>query len=253
MRPRVVRSITIGAVTAALTSALTLIFGCASTATLKQPAYVPTFKFTPPAAAAPGSAGVAFAIVNARYSKEETWTKRPPFTTFAGNMSADFQELLNARGFTVRGPFTSVDEMTFPDKKGADLTLQPTLDLTLGLQSKGVEEKVNILTANTYVEHLVCTVEGRVTFAITEPLSGERMWFKNVAVAPTTVEVGVPAAAGQSRVSAGDLDFSTSSELARALDRTYATVLETAWKYLDPAEIALVKKQGDEIRAKKVY
>lgn len=251
MRPRFARSITIGAVTAALAGALALIIGCASTATLKQPAYVPTFKFTPPATAAPGSAGVAFALVNPRYTKNEAWTTRPPFTTFAGNMSADFQEMLNARGFTVRGPFAAVEEMTFPDKKGADLTIQPTLELSVALLQTRIEEKINLLTANTYVAHLNCTVDGRVTFAVTEPLSGERMWFKSVPVAPTTIELLAPVAAGQSL--SGEVDLSGSSALAQALDRQYTAVLGAAWNYLDPTEMALVKKQGDEIRAKKVY
>ncbi len=229
---------------------LLLLLGCATTKPVQQ-VYQPKFQYTPPAAAATGSAGVAFAIINARFSKDEEWTKQPPFVTFSRNLSADFQELLNARGYTVRGPFGSADEMTFPDKKGSDLALQPTLELSVATVSKGVEEKVSLLGSNTFVAHFDVTVDGRVTLAVTEPLSGERMWFKSVAVPATTVHYDAPLA---SKTAQGvNIDLSQSPELGRALDLAYANIMDAAWKYLDPGEMAVVKKQGDEIRQKKVY
>src|SRR2546422_761436 len=224
--------------------------GCASTKPLQQ-VYAPKFQFTPPATAAPGSAGVAFAVINARFSKDEAWTKEQPFVTFSRNLSADFQELMNARGYTVRGPFGSTEEMTFPDKKGSDLALQPTLELNLATVSKGVEEKISILGSNSYVAHFDCTVDGRVTLAITEPLSGERMWFKSVVVPATTVHYASPIASKTAQ--GASIDLSSNPDLGRALDQAYASIMEAAWKYLDPGEMALVRDQATDIRKKKVY
>lgn len=230
--------------------ALLLVVGCATTKPAKE-VYQPVFQYTPPATAAPGSAGVAFAVINARFSKEEGWTKEQPFVTFSRNLSADFNEILNARGYTVRGPFGSTEEMTFPDKKGSDLALQPTLELNVASVSRGVQEKVNLISANSYVATFDVTVDGRVTLAITEPLSGERMWFKSVVVPATTVPYAVPVASQEP--ASVHIDLSANPELGRALDQAYASIMDAAWKYLDPGEMALVKKQGDEIRAKKVY
>lgn len=81
--------------------------------------------------------------------------------------------------------------------------LRAARQLNVASVSRGVKEKVNLLTANTYVAALDVTVDGRVT-------------------------------------------------LGRALDEAYASSMDAAWKYLDPQEMALVKKQGDEIRSKKV-
>jgi hypothetical protein len=233
-----------------------LLAGCATTSTVKQPAYVASFNFTPPENAAPGSAGVAFAIVNARFTKDEAWTKEAPFTTFGGNLNADFQELLNARGYTVRGPFAMIDEMTFPDKKGSDLALQPTLELTFDpvAGSAKLRDSTSLLgstlgSAKSYTAEVDYNVAGRVTLAITEPLSGERMWFKSVPVQGTQIHLKYPAnASGQ-----GQIDLAQSVELSQALDQAYANIMDAAWKYLDPGEMALVKKQGEEIRVKKVY
>ncbi len=234
--------------------AVLLFLACATTKPAQQ-AYAPKFDFAPPETTAPGSAGVAFAVVNARYAKEESWTKEAPFTTFAGNLSADFQELLNARGYTVRGPFTTADEMTFPDKKGSDLALQPTLELTFDPVpgSAKLKDSTSLLGAalggKSFTAEVDYAVAGRVTLAVTEPLSGERMWFKSVPVQGTTVHLSYPA----DPTGKGQIDLAQSAELSRALDQAYTNILASAWKYLDPGEMALVKKQGDEIRAKKVY
>ncbi|MFH1096483.1 MAG: hypothetical protein V1749_03155 [Candidatus Desantisbacteria bacterium] len=62
----------------------------------------------------------------------------------------DFQELLIARGFTVNGQFRSYEEMTFSEKKGIDLLLEPILQ------------------------------RGRRSLSIVESLSKEQIWIKNI-------------------------------------------------------------------------
>jgi len=49
----------------------------------------------------------------------------PPllFQELVGNMTKDFEEILTARGFTVRGSYRALDEMIYPDKEGSDLIL----------------------------------------------------------------------------------------------------------------------------------
>ncbi|HEY2748583.1 MAG TPA: hypothetical protein VGL86_28375, partial [Polyangia bacterium] len=44
------------------------------------------------------------------------------FRSFAGSAGEDVQGLLVAKGMTAKGPFP-LDEVTFPDKKGAELTV----------------------------------------------------------------------------------------------------------------------------------
>ena len=40
-------------------------------------------------------------------------------------MGASFNEILIAKGFNTKGPFISLNDMTFPEKKGSDLLLYP--------------------------------------------------------------------------------------------------------------------------------
>lgn len=44
-------------------------------------------------------------------------------------MGNDFEKLLTAKGFTIRGPFRSRDEMVYNDKRNSDFVLQVEIDL----------------------------------------------------------------------------------------------------------------------------
>ena len=85
----------------------------------------PTFDYTPAANADPMSANITFAVVGSYFE-----TPVPLFEIFSSNMARDFAEILTARGFTIRGPFVSYDEMTFPDKEGSNLILSALVDFT---------------------------------------------------------------------------------------------------------------------------
>ena len=78
--------------------------------------------------------------------------------------------------------------MTYPDKKGCELILSPTIEVSLGLQDARYEEVINLLEPNQYRALGVAHLGGRVTLAIVESLTGERMWLKSVELPPGSVE-----------------------------------------------------------------
>jgi hypothetical protein len=236
--------------------------GCAMQTAVKkeEPPYVPpSFSFTPPSTAPAGSADVTIAIVNASYSENQPWADQWPFTDVSKNMSLDFQQIVTARGFPVRGPFGSYDEMTFPDKKGADLVLQPTLEIRLEMHDLTYRQipppLLSLQTRPTYSMQGKAAISGRVTLSIMESLSKERMWFKTVEL-PNTVIPWEGEKRYASPLSKHDLDFSDpgiAKPLGKTMEGFYAKVMQAAWNYLDPDEMKLVKKQAEEIKKKKVY
>lgn len=234
--------------------AIFLIHGCTpKAATKEEAAYTPTFDYSPPTSATPASANVTFALVNATYSENQPWANQWPFTDFSKNMALDFQELLAARGFTVKGPFGSYDELAFPDKKGSDLVLQPALEVRFEVVNPKSKKHVGLLGPDTYSLQGDASVGGRVTLSMMESLSKERMWFKSIELPRNTVRWE-----GSKRYEAqpAGVDFSDpaiSNSVGKVMETYYRTVMEAAWKYLDPEEMKLVKKQADEIKAKKVY
>jgi hypothetical protein len=238
-----------------------LLIGCVTpeTATKKEevPYVPPTFAFSPLSTAPAGSAGVTFAIVNAYYSENQPWTTQWPFADVSKNMSLDFQQIVSARGFVVRGPFTSYDEMTYPDKQSSDLVLQPTLDIRVSMSNLTYLEYhpplLSLETRSTYSLKGEATISGRVTLSIMESLSKERMWFKSIEI-PNTVIPWEGEKRYYSRPAVADLsDLGFRKPLGISMQSIYSKVMQAAWNYLDPTEMKIVKKQAEEIKKKKVY
>ncbi len=65
------------------------------------------FDFSPPSRAQAGATGITIAIVKPTYVGQNPEYLAPPFNEMASSMGNDFEELLTAKGFTVRGPFGS--------------------------------------------------------------------------------------------------------------------------------------------------
>jgi hypothetical protein len=234
------------------------ILGCASMQVKPEAErYIPHYDFTPPENAAPGSADVSFAIVMPRYEVtdewDEYWTQQWPFDQIAKNMGLDFQEVLSARGFTTRGPYESYEEITFPDKKGTDLVLVPHLDISLNVDNRDAKVQSSILGAIGFKLEGEAMISGRVSLSVNESLTNERMWFKSIEL--ETKRVPWKGSKTYAEVPPGpDLsDPSVSEPLARAFEEMYGDIMSTAWRYLHPDEMAMVKSQAMEIKEKKTY
>ncbi len=247
-------------VTLAVSANLLILSGCFTTTT-ESPVelYTPKFDFTPPTQAPPRSAGVTFVVVGSEVSG-------PPidlFQRFASNLPGDFQEMLVARGFAVRGPFAAYDEVTFPDKKNSDLVLTPRITFaadTSGVRWKYVFELFTPGDLKTYTPVGPVVFSGRLDLVVSESLSNERMWSKSVTIPPIRVELTggarfqathTPTEVPLDQILENDPAFR--ADLARQLDEIYQRTLEKAWTFLDPEEMRGVKRQSLEIRERKVY
>jgi len=231
--------------------------GCVTMSEEPEESYTPTFDYAPPEQAQPRSAGVAFIVVGSQ-------VVGPPvdiFQQFAGNLPADFQEMLLARGFSVRGPFPTYDELTYPDKKNSDLILMPRITFAVDTSAlRWTTDVAATLFASggvSYVKpHGNVTVSGRLDLIVSESLSNEKMWSKSVSIPAVVVPVR---GTGSYRSRQVPLQLLLEHEkglrwdLARKLDQIYKETLSRAWSYLDPEEMRAVKKQSLQIRERKVY
>jgi len=100
-------------------SALTLIvfallfLGCAGMKKATTPLVVPEFDFSPPSPVAPGSTEIKMGLIEPIYSGIFLYPNKPPFTQFRKNMGNDFEEILTARGYILKGPYEAYDLMTY--------------------------------------------------------------------------------------------------------------------------------------------
>lgn len=236
--------------------ACAFLVGCATTGVEKKTTevYRPVFDWNPPADYVPTASGVTFGIVGGTYADDEDWITAWPFDTFAANMKDDFNELMTGRGFTTTGPFDTMDEMTYPDKKNCDLVLEPSLDVKLNLSSVTVEQHTVFLGEPYYTVNGTAEILGRVTFSALESLSGTRMWNKNVVIEPVSFPFK-----GETRYPTQPTQWYLKNEpglqnaIAPHLEKAYIDILDKAWLYLDPEEMTVVKNQAMEVKDKTTF
>lgn len=214
----------------------------------------PVFDWNPPEGNVPAKSGVTFGIVGGEYAEDEDWITAWPFDTFAGNMKDDFNELMTARGFATTGPFETADEMTYPDKKNCDMILEPSLDVKLDLSSVTTEKHTVFLGDPYYTVNGKAEIRGKVTFSALESLTGTRMWNKNVTIKPVSfpfkgeTKHPTPPSAWYLKHEPG-----LQNAIAPHLEQAYLDILNKAWNYLDPEEMAVVKNQAMEVKEKATF
>ena len=254
--------------------------GCASTPP-QPPRAMITFDYTPQTEGNAGGADVTFAVVGARLitSNEEgviQLVKQAPvpmFDEFVNNMTNDFMELLSARGYGVRGPFKSYDEMIHPEKEGSDLILAAEVNCMLDGSAVKFNRVDNIIGRSGWRASGQVKVVSHVNLIVYESLTNTRMWRKSIAINPIKKEINLHhlyksnelnlLAARYGTIKQGTpfptltafLQFENKfySDVGHALQTQYVEILKTIDDYLDPREMDMVKNQSLELRKKKVY
>lgn len=150
------------------------------------------FEYAPIETAVPGSADVTFAVVDTQvhiggFTEGEGDSL---FNDFASSMTKDFMEILTARGFGVRGPFNTYDEMNFPDKKDSDLILTAKFEINTDVSRVPLRIYPNgaYFYLNPFAETVV-SVKGRIDLVLSESLTNEKMWTKSVPITPFRVSL----------------------------------------------------------------
>ena len=220
------------------------------------------------AKAAPGSVPITVAVVNPSYRESDSALASPMYSGVGKgltvSMGTDLDKILIAKGVTTTGPFASLDEITYSEKKGANLTLAPRVFIAVETKQGPFQQ---IYGVDRQESHFVLSVTGWVTFIMQEPMTGEKMWIKKLEIEPIQAE-GVIAQESVAQYSnaggcggpqfvgyqAGKLLYDGKADaLANALKDIYPMVMERFYKYLEPEEMVALKVKGEEIRANKVY
>jgi hypothetical protein len=240
-------------VLAVLCCSLILMVGCGPTVPVKEEARVlPTFHFEPPSKAPVDSGSVAFAVVNPQFPDSwKAFLTVYPFDKFSKNMATDFEAIVSARGFRMRGPFRTYDELTFPDKSQSDLILTPKIEIDLEGVGQTTSGK-DIFGTISYQWKGTVNLGGRITLNLNESLSNERMWTKSIEL-PSRSMPYVSKKYQQPITWGGIPEPELSNLIAGALQDYYTLTMDKVWTYLDPKEMALVKEQAQTLKDKKRY
>jgi len=214
------------------------------------------FDFAPPTKAGIASADMTIAILKPSFVKGNAEYLVEPFPTMAKNMGNDFEELLSSKGFTMRGPFVSRDEMVYNEKVNSSFILEISIDLmpnySATLLSHRHKLRGSILLGIPPSTYFGYTTKGNITFTgnlvltALSPQYGEKIWKKNIALDKITF----PYEGSKEWDSKPEMNQELSQDplvyntVSTELDKLYNSILTLVWRQIDPAEMKTVTIQA---------
>jgi hypothetical protein len=246
-----------------------------------MPSSPATYKFsgyTTPETKRPASVRFTVAIVEPAYKEPVSKTYSRVVKSFSSSIGTGLDEILVAKGMTTKGPYGSLDELPYPDKRNSNLTLTETVFIQTVEQtdSKGAygyghgHGGGNTYYTNSQGRNVLCdvqsgklTAEVWLTFELREPLSAEKMWIKrlDLGTLERSYQVGVekylyqaPNDPWHQEWRYGEEQFNTKPDaLASILNEVYPNIMKSAWLYLNTEELVKLDEKVKEIRQLKRY
>ena len=127
-----------------LVSAVMLTAGCFAPKQVAQTKQTFTFDYAVKEAEKPGSATMVLALVSPYYAAEFTSGSGELFKSFQEALRSDIEELVVAKGFSLKGPYVSHDEMIFEDKKRTDVLIQIEIAPRFTAQAGGWKTNISL-------------------------------------------------------------------------------------------------------------
>ena len=165
--------------------------------------------------------------------------KDPTEKQFTEALTSAVEQNLNGAGFKLAGPYDSLEEMTFPQKKQADLVVKLSSGVKI-TTPQGTPE-VSSLGALTTKYSGNCELTGHVSMEIWEPISAQRIWTKRVEM-PTATE----------NCTGSEMTVIKNAR-AKLFESAFAETTKKLDQHISPEEIESFRKQAKELRDKKVY
>ncbi|HEX7456263.1 MAG TPA: hypothetical protein VF303_02245, partial [Candidatus Nanoarchaeia archaeon] len=241
-----------------------------------MPSSPATYKFsgyTTPETKRPASVRFTVAIVEPAYKEAITKTYSRVVKSFSSSIGSGLDQILVAKGMTTKGPYGSLDELPYPDKKNSNLTLTETVFIQTVEQADANAPRYgqpNTYYTNSQGKNVLCevqsgklTAEVWLTFELREPLSAEKMWIKrlDLGTLERSYKVGVekymyqdPGNPWVQQWRYGEEQFNTKPDaLASILNEVYPNIMKSAWVYLDTEELLKLNEKVKEIRQLKRY
>ena len=213
---------------------------------------------------------VPFAVIIVEPYYKETIERelRPVTKSFSSNIGIGLEQILIAKGANTKGPYGSLEEITYPDRKGANLTLTETVFILIEDKEQSGMVRERFQGSDPYqpdtfeVETRRMSVEIWLTYEMREPLTAEKMWIKKLELGSFEEEYQMgkevrweqrdPWAPGKWVY--GKRSFNTKKDVfAGILSKVYPQIMQAAWTYIHPEEMQILDKKADEIRSRKVY
>ena len=131
-----------------------------------------------------GSANMALALVSPYYAPAFADGSGELFRSFQKALGSDVEELIIAKGFTLKGPYQAYDEMIFEDKKRTEVLIQIEIAPQFTAFEGGWKTITSIMGSayTTYRYMAKASLVGKINLSGVEPLTNEKIWSKSVLI-----------------------------------------------------------------------
>lgn len=232
-----------------------LFIACGTTQQAVPIKYNPSFSYSPEQRSQITQKSLTVAIIDPVFSDGESNVLVEPYKSFVNNMADDFEEVLNANGFKIKGPYKFRDEMVYGDKLNSDFAIEievivETENVNFGQRALSLGE--SLLYGDAYKLGGQFYQNGRIILTATDPIDGEKFWKKTVDLDRTLVTTdGVLKYTGDPSKISNEMmlrDVGIYNPVAKALESYYADAMTGLSRHVDPREMTQIAKQ---IKAKR--
>lgn len=245
-----------------LSSFIFISCGTTRAATETAPKIQPRFDYAPKTSAEIGSAGITIALVNPTFGDPRL--RINPFESMRENLSNDFEELLTAKGFKIRGPFNQFGEMLYNDKVNSDFVFEVEVDMNL----RGIDRHRRTITKTNWGNVILNTGSqtsyyfkywGDGTFVCSLVLTAyssnfrEKMWKKSIELPSVPFKYQGSVVWNSMDVTLLDEikeDNVVFNEIAGILESQYNEILDLIEKQIDVEEMKMVAKEARTVDRK---
>ncbi len=230
-----------------------------------------SYRYDPTEKKPTASVPATIIVVNPMYKEIEESALRERIYSkvgkgFSASMGVDMDKIIVAKGMTSKGPYSSLEDVTYSDKKISDLTLAPKVyistDIKYGRMEtySGYNQERQFTTR--YKRSFDMKIGAWISFAMQEPLSGQKMWVKKLDLEDITMsgeEYSESRRQYNSRgqfIGYGEKEIvydGRTDAMANALKQMYPIIMQKCWTYMDTEEILSLKDKVKEIRELKRY
>lgn len=235
-----------------------MLFGCFPTKQI-APTATQTFSFdyAPKETAKPGSAGMIISFISPNYAHEFAFGGTELFKRFREAMGNDIEELIIAKGFNMKGPYTSFDEMIYDDKKRTDIAIGIEIAPSFTAVEGHWQQHISILgpAYNSYTYSGKASLIGKINLTGIEPLTNQKIWSKSVSI-PNVENIQVETSAKYSSPLNGNQvlqDPSVYNAIGKALQQQYAGIMDKISAHFNVEEFSSLKSQIKELKSRKGY
>lgn len=216
-----------------------------------------TFDYTPKNTNPLGSAGMVLAFIKPYYAVEFKSATSELFKSFKTSLSNDVEELIISKGFTMKGPYVSYDEMVFEDKKRVEMSILIEISPAFTAVEGGWKYNIGLLGygETTYSYSGKVSLVGKINISGVEPLTNEKIWSKSVSI-PNVENISIATTRKYTNVlTEAELmnDPGVYNEMGKALQTQYTGIMDKIAAHFSVEEFQSLKPQIKELKSKKGF